>query len=69
MVFAPLTRCKHKSSERCPAYPLSSSSIRGLSLFPFERVTLIESVGRSEQLESDGLGRLPALDLTFPGHG
>ena len=29
-----------------PAYPLSSSSIRGLSLFLFDRVTLIELVGR-----------------------
>jgi len=54
MVFAPLTRHKHSprrdamSGARAarPAYPLSSSSIRGLSLFLFDRVTLSELVGR-----------------------
>lgn len=28
-----------------------------------------ELVKKSEQLESDGLGGLPMLDLTFPGYG
>jgi hypothetical protein len=28
-----------------------------------------ELMKKPQQLESDGLGRLPALDLTFPGHG
>ena len=32
--------------QRAPLFPLSSSSIRGLSLFLFDRVTLIELVGR-----------------------
>ena len=38
-------------------------------LIPASRDSTMELLGKSEQLESDGLGRLPALDLTFPGHG
>jgi len=37
-------------------------------LIPASRDSTTELLGKSEQLESDGLGRLPALDLTFPGH-
>ena len=35
-----------------PAYPLSSSSIRGLSLFLFERVTLTKGTGTDESTSS-----------------
>ena len=38
-------------------------------LIPASRDSTTDLLGRSEQLASDGLGRLPALDLTFPGHG
>ncbi len=52
-------RCHERGAcQRAPLIPLSSSSIRGLSLFPFERVTLIELVGR--QME-----RINGLDSVF----
>ena len=38
-------------------------------LIPASRDSTTELLGQPEQLESDGLGGFPALDLTFPGHG